>query len=261
MIACRDCAVSRAHSFCSLDAATRAVIDEIKAGVSYERGDTVFVEGTPARSVYIVCSGSLKLLNGSSQGKVLLTRFAMPGEMLGLPEAWAGERYDCSAVAAEASVVSVIPAQMLQRFVRSYPAAAMRMTEALAEQYRNVNREARFLAFGGTSIERLARLLLEASRPDDDDPEFPCIHIPPHATHVELAESIGSTRETVTRVLSELSRRGLVRRSRSGLTIVDREHLAALLDMHATVTHERDPHAPAAAARDLLMETESWRAS
>jgi len=248
MIACRDCAVSRAHSFCSLDAATRAVMDEIKAGLAYARGDTVFVEGTPARSVYIVCSGSLKLLSASTQGKVLLTRFAMPGEMLGLAEAWAGTRYDCSAVAAEASSVSVIPSGTLQRFVRSYPAAAMRMTEALAEQYRNVHREARFLVFGGTSIERLARLLLEAQTPAN-------------ATHEELAESIGSTRETLTRVLSELSRRGLVRRGRGETIVVDRDRLAAYLDAHAPVTAGGDAHAPAAAAGDLLMGTESWRAS
>ena len=256
----RDCVVSRPRSFCTLPRDTRSVLDELKASVAYARGEIVFAEGAPSRSIYIVCAGSLKLLNTSSAGKTLLTRFAVPGEMLGIAEAIGGGTYDCSAVAAEASVVSVIPTETLLRFLHSYPAAALRMTEALAEQYRGVQREARFLAFGGTSTARLARLLLESSA-DDDDPGVTCIHIPPHVTHAELAESIGSTRETVTRVLSELVRRGLVRRSRDGMVVIDREHLAALLDVHATITTTGDPRAPSATIGDLLMDAESRRAS
>jgi len=257
---CRDCKIARERSFCSLPRDVRSVLDELKAGVAYARGETVFGEGAPSRSVYIVCSGVLKLLNASDQGKVLLTRFALPGEMLGLAEALIAAPYECSAVAAEASTVSVVPRETLLRFVLSYPAAGLMMTSALAEQYRGVQREARFLAFGGTSAARLARLLLESSS-DPDDRSVTCIRIPQHVTHAELAESIGSTRETVTRVLSELARRGLIRRNRDGMVVVDREHLVALLDVHATITDEGDRHAPSAPIGDLLMDAESWRAS
>lgn len=257
---CSACGIERRRSFCALPRELRAVLDELRAAVSYERGDVVFAEGSPSHSVYIVCSGALKLLTASSSGKVLLTGFAMPGEMLGLPEAIGGMPYESSGVAADRSTVSVIPREMLLRFIHSYPPAAFMVTSALAEQYRNLQHEMRFLAFGGTSTERVARLFLESSS-DPDDREATSVHIPAHVTHVELAESIAATRETVTRVLSGLVRRGLIRRGSDGTFVVDREHLRALLEVPAPITDEGDRDAPAMPISDLLVGVEPWRAS
>ena len=105
---CAACTVQR--SFCPLPEDLRVVFERLKTSAAYGKGEVVFHETDACHSVFVVCEGSIKLLTASSQGKVLLLRFAGPGELLGLAEAVQGHApYECSAIAAEPSIVAIIP--------------------------------------------------------------------------------------------------------------------------------------------------------
>jgi CRP/FNR family transcriptional regulator len=170
----------------------------------------------------------MKLTTSSSEGKVLLLRFAGPGTLLGLAETML-ERlpYQCSAIAAEPSSLAVIPAETFVRFVTSYPEACFRLTVALSEHYKVAQRETKFLAMGGSSTSRLAHLLLEEALAHGV-PAADGIHIPSHITHSEIAQSIGTTRETVTRRLGELDHSGLIGRTADTIVIRGTEELTRL---------------------------------
>ena len=209
----------------------RAVFDSLKTSAEYAKGAVVFRETDPCNNVFVVCEGSLKLVTGSREGKVLLLRSAGPGQVLGVAEAVLGEGapYECSAIAVGPSVVAVIPRDTFMRFVLSYPEACFRMTVALSEQYRWAQQEARFLAFGATSTARLTHLLLDWSA---DRGEVPAdgVHIPSPFTQTELAQSIGTTRETVTRILGDLDRRGILERRPNEIVIRKAEEMIRLAD-------------------------------
>ena len=101
------------------------------------------------------------------------------------------------------------------------------LTVALSEQYKFAQRETKFLGLGDTSTVRLARLLLEWSA-EHGVPGGGAVHIPLHVTHGDLAQAIGSTRETVTRVLGQLSRAGVVERRDNAIFVLHPAELAGI---------------------------------
>jgi CRP-like cAMP-binding protein len=170
----------------------------------------------------------MKLVTSSSEGRILLLRFTAPGEVLGLTESVLGQSsYLCTAIAAEATTVANIPRDTFIRFVTSYPEACLRLTTALSEQYKSAQRETKFLAFGGTSTSRLAHLLLEQAA-EYGETAADGIHIPSHVTHSELAQSIGATRETVTRILGDLNQRGILERTDGAIIIRSPDELTRI---------------------------------
>ncbi len=222
---CSTCTVHR--SFCTLPDEIRSVFEDLKTSAVYKRGEAAFHEGEACHGVVVVCNGSMKLVTASSEGRVLLLRFAGAGEILGIAEALRGAPYECSAIAAEPSVLAIVPRATFIRFIGTYADACVRLTVALSEQYRTAQRETRFLAFGETSTARLARLLLDWSA-ERGEVGRGLVRIPSHVTHNELAQSIGSTRETVTRILSDLHHRGIVERTENEIVIHGTNELARL---------------------------------
>lgn len=228
---CSTCALHQ--SFCDFPEELRAAFDGLKTTAAYSKGETIFHEGDRCQSVFAVCEGSVKLITASTDGRSLLLRFIHPGEMLGLAEAVLGPTpYECSAIAAENSIVAVIPRETFLRFIGTYPDACLGLTLALSKQYKLAQREAKFLGLGDLSIVRLAHLLLEWSA------EFGVAgedgtHIPLHVTHGDLAQAIGATRETVTRLLSHLSRAGVIERHTNAIVVLRPAELARIGACHA----------------------------
>jgi len=223
---CATCSAQR--SFCSLSDEVRAVFESLKTSVTFAKGEVAFHEGDRCHNVFAVCAGSMKLVTSSSEGRVLLLRFAGPGTLLGLTEAMLQRSpYQCTAIAAEPSALAVVPADTFLRFVTTYPEACLGLAVELSEQYKLAQRETKFLAFGGSSTSRLAHLLLEEAAVHGEI-AADGIHIPSHITHAELAQTIGSTRETVTRILGELNQSGVIGRTANAIVIHGTEELTRL---------------------------------
>lgn len=215
-------------SFCSLSESVHTALEQIKTMTSWRAGEVVFHEDDPCHTVFMVCEGRLKLVTTSRSGRQFLLRFVEAGQILGLAEALRpGSVYDCSAIAAEPSQLGAIPRERFARFIASYPEAASQVTVALSEQYRQAQREEKFLGLADTSTVRLAHLLLEWSA-DVGQPFGTGVRIPIHVTHNDLAQAVGTTRETVTRILSDLNHRGIVVRSSGEVVISDPSALARL---------------------------------
>jgi CRP/FNR family transcriptional regulator len=250
---CNTCPLHR--SFCDFPDDLRASLDGLKTTVAYHKNEVIFDEATPCHSVFAVCEGSAKLVTASRKGRVLLLRMVGPGEMLGLAEAVLDAPYESSAIALESSILAVIPRDTFIRFVSSYPEACARLTVALSEQYRFAQREEKFLGFGEVSTVRLAHLLLVwAAEYGEPTPEG--VRIPLHMSHTDLAQAIGATRETVTRILGHLCGAGWIERRADGIVILRRDELA-LLGAPQKVAPERDADALDYGESDLSMNEEA----
>jgi CRP/FNR family transcriptional regulator len=182
----------------------------------------------------------VKLVTTAADGRSLLLRLVQPGEVLGLPEAVHGNTpFETTAIAAEPSLIAVIPRDKFIRFINSYPQAGVALTVALSQQYKLAQLETKFLAFGETSTVRLARLLLEWAA-EHGEPADGGIRIPLLMTHLELAQAIGTTRETVTRIVGNLTRAGVIERRVDGI-LVHRLHEL----VHLALPHADTGEAPA----------------
>jgi CRP/FNR family transcriptional regulator len=222
---CLTCADRHGDWFCNLSPQALVEFDALGMYMMVPSNATLFFESQPARSVYILCAGHIKLTTSSRDGKTLLVRIAKPGDVLGLSAAIAGTPYEITAQALDPVQVKSFQCQDFLRFIERYVEGSMHATKMLNQEYRDALSDAVRLALSSSISARVARLFLEmASEQDDPKPRFTM-----SLTHEDLATMLGTTRESVTRVLSELKRKEIIAIKGSSMTILRKSALELLL--------------------------------
>lgn len=223
---CLGCPLRRSGFVCDLPPHVVGSLDLYAQHNVLPAGAQLFVEGQESRGVYFICSGRVKLETASREGKTLLLRMAEAGSAVGLSAALAGSKYQMTAETATPCQVVFIDSRALQGFMRKHPEAGLRMAQVLSENFQSAYREIHDLVLTRSSEGKLVRLLL-ASAPDHTrcDPE---VRLQAPMTHEEMAQRIGSSRETVTRLLSNLKKRQLLRQEGSTLVIMNRDVFESL---------------------------------
>ncbi|MCI0329611.1 MAG: Crp/Fnr family transcriptional regulator [candidate division Zixibacteria bacterium] len=218
---CEVCG-QREHSiFCGLAGKHLERLDREKAVHRYERGQTVFQEGTPALAVYHIYSGRVKLYKSSPKGDPLVIRLMGPGEITGYRALLAGEPFAATAEALEATTVCVISKQTLLALLQESCDLALRLMAKLAKELRTS--EEKMVEMAHLSVkQRAAHLLLflqesygEKTGPAGKGGGPPGIPL----QHKEMAEMIGTTPETFSRVLHGLARKGIIRLTKNEILI------------------------------------------
>jgi CRP/FNR family transcriptional regulator, cyclic AMP receptor protein len=213
--------------FGNLSGALRAGLDAISSPATHPKGAILFVEGDKPMGVFVLRSGRVQLSAGSVHGKSLILRRAEPGEVVGLPAAISGKANELTAEALETIEYSFIPRGAFLQFLRENGEAALRMAEILSDIYEATLHQVRYLGLSASTAEKVARFLLEAPVFEQRHNHQTRQEIP--VTHKEIAEMIGSSRETVTRILARFKREKLVQGNGSGLRILNPAGLEDLL--------------------------------
>jgi CRP/FNR family cyclic AMP-dependent transcriptional regulator len=223
---CIACPHREDRIFCNLQPAAVQRLSTITSPATYPKGATLFVEGQTARGVYIVCDGRLKLSTCSTDGKTLIVRIANPGEVLGIPATVTGKTYELTADVLERTQANFISRADFLAFLRDYPEVALRVSQQLAETYHAAVAELRSIGLSHSADEKLARFLLEwcSSHRNGAEDDRATLTL----THEEIAQIVGSSRETVTRLLSNFKRKKLLQMHGSMLILTDVEALRAL---------------------------------
>jgi CRP/FNR family transcriptional regulator, cyclic AMP receptor protein len=171
----------------------------------------------------MLCEGEVKLTIGSSDGKTLILRIAKPGEILGLMSALSGQPYEVTAETVCPSQIAFVRRADFVRFVAQHPEASEGIVKQLSSNYLGACEQLRTVGLSTSAPEKLARLLLDWSAEAEETKLGTQITI--RLTHEEIAEFVGSTRETVTRTLSDFRNRRLVTTKGSTLSIPNRTAL------------------------------------
>src|SRR6185295_8609368 len=194
---CTSCSRSSERLFCDMSPAAMQTLDAIKFTSLYPKGSVLFVEGEEPRGVFILCSGRAKLTTSSSEGRTLIVKLAEPGEVLGASATILGRPYEVSAETIEPSQMNFVKRDDFLRFLNSHTEACLHTAQQLSEKYQSAQREIRSLGLAQTTSEKLARLLLDWCRNGETTPKG--IRLKVLLTHEEIAQMVGTTRETVTR--------------------------------------------------------------
>ena len=224
---CKTCKMAGPGFFCQLSASAVKDFDEIKSTATYPKGALLFVERQEARGVYVLCDGEVKLTISSAEGKTMIMRIARAGELLGLMAAMANQPYEVTAETLHPCMVSFVRREDFLRFLGKHPEASQAVVKQMSSQYQGACEQLRTVGLSASAQEKLARLLLTWSEGIQQTKEGTRIKLP--LTHEEIAEFIGTTRETVTRTLSEFKEKHLVAIQGSTLMIPNRaalEHYA-----------------------------------
>jgi CRP/FNR family cyclic AMP-dependent transcriptional regulator len=225
---CVTCPYKEARLFCNLSPAALQRLSEITASATYPKGATLFVEGQPARGVFILCSGHVKLSTSSSDGRTLILRISEPGDLLGLPATISGRPFEVTAEVIEPTQANFISRADFLNFLREHGEAALRVAQELSETYQTAFAEMRTIGLSHSAREKLARFLLDwsAHHPSEDG----AIKFTLALTHEEIAQMIGASRETVTRLFADFKKRNFLQIKGSSVTIKDKRGIEELLE-------------------------------
>jgi CRP/FNR family transcriptional regulator, cyclic AMP receptor protein len=225
---CISCPHREERLFCNLPEPAIRSLAAITASAAYPKGATLFVEGQPARGVFILCSGRVKLSTSSADGKTLILRIAEPGEVLGLPATVTGTAYELTADVIEPAQANFITRNEFLGFLRDNGEAALRVAQQLGETYHSAITEMRTIGLSHSAGEKLARFLLEwaANYPEEKGQ----VRIKLTLTHEEIAQMIGSSRETVTRLLADFRKKQILQVMGSTLIIKNKQGLESIVN-------------------------------
>jgi CRP/FNR family transcriptional regulator len=183
------------------------------------RGSMLFAEGEPARGVYMLRTGRATVSISSSEGRVVILRLAQPGDLLGLNAVLRSSTYEATVRMLGPSRVDFISRSELMELLENSDDGAGAVMKLLSRELAELTERARILLLPQTARARLAQLLLRWSREPQGNSRsrvFDKVF-----THEQIAQMIGSSRETVTRLLASMSRRKIVRVTSNSILIRD----------------------------------------
>jgi len=215
------------HIFCDLPTTALQAFEQMKYATAYPKGAVLFVEGQAPRGIFVLCKGRVKLSICSTDGKTLILKIAESGEVLGLSATLSGKPYELTAETIDPCQINFVKREDFMRFLRDHSEACLRVAEQLSDKYNSACREIRSLGLSHSAAEKLAKLLLEwTNKNGEANKTEPRIKLA--LTHEEIAQMIGTSRETVTRLFAELKKKQVVQSKGSTLVIKNKAALKAI---------------------------------
>lgn len=194
-----------------LKSLTLAQVDQLRAAGtvrSYRKNESVYELGEPVKALHLVLRGRARLRDTDWEGRDITVSFAAEGEAFGL-EALAGlPTRVLSATAAESSELLCIDTVALRDLLERDSALARHLLKHAAQVMTHMQERIKMLAFLDVPSRLAGTILWLADRYGVSVDGG--LEVPYWFTHQEMADLIGSTRETVTTVLAEFKRDGLL---------------------------------------------------
>jgi CRP/FNR family transcriptional regulator len=202
--------------------ARRCVRRELAAGT------VLFTTGEECRGLYMIESGRVRIYRTDPAGREQVLHVEGPGRTVAELPLFDGGTYPASAVTIEDSTLVFLPRSAFEFLYRNQPDIAQAVIRALGRRLRHLVHLTETLAFRDVAA-RLAMLLVGyAERSGTDSPVG--VEIELDRTQEELAHEIGTARESVSRAMKQLRRKGLIKPlGRNRLLIPDVQQLRALL--------------------------------
>jgi CRP/FNR family transcriptional regulator, cyclic AMP receptor protein len=225
---CVDCKLRREGFFCSLAPESRKAFDALAFTSVYPAGALLFAEGQPPRGVFMLCHGKAKLTISSGDGKTLIVRIAQAGELLGLPSVMTGNSFMSTAETLESSQVNFVRRDEFLWFVDEHPEAWPNVARQLAMECEADEEHIRSLGLSHSATERLAHLILSwAAERGKDTADGTRVQV--LMTHEDISQLIGTSRETVSRLMKGLRLKRIISVKGSVMTVHNGPALEALV--------------------------------
>ncbi|OBG89505.1 Crp/Fnr family transcriptional regulator [Mycobacterium sp. NS-7484] len=192
--------------------------------VTFRRGEVVFAEGEPGETLYIITAGKVKIGRKSADGRDSLITLMGPSDMFGeLAIFDPGPR--TSTVTALTEVKAVVMSRVVLRsWIADRPEIAEQLLRVLARRLRRTNDNLSDLIFTDVPGRVAKQLLYLAQRFGSRDGT--ALRVDHELTQEEIAQLVGSSRETVNKALSDFAQRGWIRVQGRSILIDNAERLA-----------------------------------
>jgi len=191
---------------------------------SFPASSPIYLPAEKADHVFLLAEGLVKVSHLTADGKESILAFVEPGELFGELALFAGQRREELVKAMQPSTVIMIPTDEIHQLMTERSDVALAVTKLVGLRRQRIERRLKNLLFL-SNRDRLVHLLLELAEQyglSDRDG----IRLRIKLSHQELANLIGSTRETVTVVLGKLKAEGSIAGGRCKIVLTQPERLA-----------------------------------
>lgn len=211
----------------NLSAAAVDALEQAALTTTYPTGAVLFAESQAPRGIFVVRRGHVKLSVSGSDGRTLILRIAEPGDILGVASVIAGREYEATAETQEPCDISFVRQADLLRLMRSHGEIALWVTQHISADYNCTCREIRDLMLSNSAGEKLARLMLGWIDHTAETRQSGQVKMA--LTHEEIGQMIGTSRETVSRLIAGFKKQRLIQQNGATLCIPNRLALESLL--------------------------------
>lgn len=195
-----------------------------------KRRQVIYLPGDPAKTVYLLKTGRVKISRISEDGKEWTMAILEPGEVFGELEVLEGTTRDTVAEALDDCSICVMQRPDFEAMLRKDPNTSIRLTKLVGLRLKKIENRVENLVFRDVPS-RLAQLLIQLSDEigiRDDRGILFRVKI----THKDLASLIGSTRETVSTTLGDFKKKGMIDIVQRRIIIKDSKGLAEMTGEH-----------------------------
>lgn len=166
---------------------------------NFPKNTILFSEGDHTDSIYIVCTGKVKVTIIDQQGKEIILSLLGPGEYFGEMAALVdGETRSACVMTREASQLLILSKDVFKNILSTHSDVVFKLLKESLDRLKEANKKIESLALMDV-YGRVARLLTQLAITKDDS-----LIIEEKLTHQEIANMVGSSREMVSRVIKEL---------------------------------------------------------
>lgn len=189
--------------------------------------ELVFDMQSSGTEVYFIVEGALQVVNYSPAGREVSFALVPAGGYVGEMSAIDSKLRSATVVAVEGTVLASISSQTFKSLLLDYPKIALVVLQYLAAMVRDA--DARIMDLSTLSaINRIQSDLLRLAVIDEDDDNMAIIS--PILTHSDIAARTSTARETVSRVMSNLSRIRIIEREKNALRVLDVKRLSDMIE-------------------------------
>ena len=199
---CLVCKLRKDNFFCALPSAWLEALERVKIATQLPKDTPIFAEGESPRGIYILCQGQVKLSMTDIEGRTLVVGIVEPGDVLGLHAAITGEVHELTAETLQPCQLNFVSRSDFLSFLKGHGDACLHAAQHISKDCHSAVDLIRSIGLSHRMDERLAKFLLRWSTQGHHTNGAIRVNLP--MTHEEIAQFIGTSRETDTRLLTKL---------------------------------------------------------
>lgn len=213
--------------FAELNEEEILAIEGIIQEKSYKKGEIIFFQGEAGEALYLIKKGKVKLVKMSESGDEQILNILKAGDIFAEVVLFDNAEYPATAIVVEDSALSVLKRSKMENLINESPTIALKIMEVMGKRLRRAQKMVKELGLTDTKT-RTASILVYLAEEHGGKEKKKELEIDLSLTQQDLANMIGTSRETISRILSDFKAEDLVDTSRQKILIKD---LAKLKEM------------------------------
>ncbi|MHA6252856.1 Crp/Fnr family transcriptional regulator [Oceanobacillus sp. CAU 1775] len=197
---------------------------EIARNRKYRQGTHLFMQGDPLSNVYFILSGKIKIYRTDVQGKEQIINVLGENSMFPHQGFFRNDNYPAHAEVLEEASLVYIPIPLFEQFLITNPEVSVKVFGVLGDMIVDLQNRLEEQILNNT-YEQIILLLLRLVTSHGEEVSENQYRITTQFTNKDLANMIGSSRETVSRTLTQLKKNNLIVSDKNGYLFVDRDAL------------------------------------